>query len=187
MDENAVQEGSSPKNRILMRKDRMERMQEFTNHKKRIHALLNSQKLGEVKEAYNQLYVLYQDLMHFSNEKEKTEIQQELSTIYDRVSAALSGSKQVKKRNISTASTESSPQTQREHLSKKRVITTDLDRVVDIVDTKGKTTLTEIQSKFNVTRRIAEEWIQILADYGVVEIRYLPVGGIEIVKPNPKK
>ena len=185
MDENSVQGGLSPKNRILMRKDRMERMREFTNHKKRIHALLNSQKFSEVKEAYNQLYVLYQDLMHFSNEKEKTEIQQELSNIYDRVSAALSGSKQVKKRNISGSSATSS--TTDGQVSKKRVITTDLDRVVDIVDTKGKTTLSEIQSKFNVPRRIAEEWIQILADYGVVEIRYLPVGGIEIIKPNTKK
>ena len=41
-------------------------------------------------------------------------------------------------------------------------------------------TLADIESQFNINKRLAEEWIQILADYGLVEIRYLPIGGIEI-------
>ena len=64
--------------------------------------------------------------------------------------------------------------------SKENTIITDFDIMLDLINKKGKLTMAEIEERFAINKKLAEEWAQILADHDLVEIRYLPIGGVEV-------
>ncbi|MCB9358932.1 hypothetical protein H6503_03305 [Candidatus Woesearchaeota archaeon] len=162
---------------LLQKKERIEKIKEFLNLKVKIFRLINLKRLNEAKETYHNLYIIYEEIIHNSNEREAVKFQSDISTIYSKLMAA-SNEKSVKKRE----EPDKDEKKQAKKKIVKKVITTDLDMIIKIVEDKGRMSLSDIQSTFNISRRLAEEWVQVLADYGLVEIRYLPVGGIEIVR-----
>jgi len=156
-------------------------IRQFLGFKVKIHHMMNQDKLDEAKEAYHQMYALYQDIVNSLSPQEGARLQNDLSSIYSKLMSGITNKKRVK-RGKGVDKVLSKPTRERSKKEKKKIMTTDLDMVIKIVEEKGKMNMSEIQSTFNIGRRLAEEWIQILSDYGLVEIRYLPVGGIEITK-----
>jgi len=158
---------------ILRKKEKINKIKNFLQLKIKIHQLISMKKLDEAKDTYYTLYTLYQDIIKDSDEQEIAKLQSDISAIYSKLTSNM-------KANVNQDNPEK--KTSSPTLKKEKVITTDFDMIVKTVEEKGKISLSEIQSQFKISRRLAEEWIQILADYGLVEIKYLPVGGIEILK-----
>ncbi|MFT4303002.1 MAG: hypothetical protein ACMXYG_00405 [Candidatus Woesearchaeota archaeon] len=167
-------------NIINQKKQRLQNLKEFLNLKVKIHQLINLKRIEEAKEAYHNLYIIYERIIQNADERESIKLQADISTIYSKIISAVN-KKTVKKANEKPKIVSEEKVINRKTETKK-IITTDLDIIIKIVEDKGRMSLSEIQSTFNINRKLAEEWIQLLADYGLVEIRYLPVGGIEITK-----
>jgi len=173
---------ASRRDEILRKKKRVEKMHSFSSLKKKIYTLASFKRIDEAKDAYNSLYMLYNELLQISNDKEKQELRAEVSSVYEKMLELISA-KRVKKGKIEANSDDVEVKRKSDVKAlRKKIITTDLDVVVGIIEDKGKVNLADIQSRFAITRELAEEWIQILADYGLVHIHYLPVGGVEITK-----
>jgi len=164
---------------ILRKKKRIEKIHSFEAIKKKVYTLASFKKVEEARDAYNSLYMVYNELLAISNDKEKQDLRTELSSVYERVLDMLS-TKKVKKGKVEEEALEKKPDSSRS--IRKKIITTDLDVVIGMLEEKGKLNLSDVQLKFGLSRDLAEEWIQILADYGLVSIKYLPVGGVEISK-----
>ncbi len=158
---------------ILRKKEKISKIKNFLQLKIKIHQLISMKKLDEAKDTYYTLYTLYQDIIKDSEEQEVTKLQSDISAIYSKLTTSM---------KATTTKQNSTEKKASPSLKKEKVITTDFDLIVKTVEEKGKISLSEIQTEFKISRRLAEEWIQILADYGLVEIKYLPVGGIEILK-----
>lgn len=162
---------------ILQRKEKINKLREFINIKIKINHLISLNKLDEAKESYRLMDSLYKEILEISTPLEATKLQNDISGIYSRLVAAITEKNTKKEQQQQAAATKKI-----EQKAMPRIITTDLDIVLKIVEEKGKMTLAEIQAMFSIPRRLAEEWIQILADGNLVDIRYLPVGGIEVIK-----
>lgn len=174
---------SMRRQQMVLKRERVEKMRSFLMLKKKIYALLGSHNTADARVSYQALYGLYHEIMSISNERERADLQRDMNAVYQKITEAIHA-KGVKKGHIQDS--ENSDKKDAYIPARKKIITTAFDVIVNIVDEKGRISLSEIQSKFNISRHLAEEWVQILADYGVVEIRYLPVGGVEVMKPKGK-
>jgi hypothetical protein len=63
---------------------------------------------------------------------------------------------------------------------------TDVDRLYELVQEKGKIKISEVMQILNVTKKKAEEWALILAEHGLIDICYLTFGGLELRKIEKK-
>lgn len=63
---------------------------------------------------------------------------------------------------------------------------TDLDKLYEIVQSKGKIKILEIMQIFNVTKVKAEEWALILAEHELIDIYYPTFGSPELRKIEKK-
>ncbi len=59
---------------------------------------------------------------------------------------------------------------------------TDIDKVYELVDKRGKVTITEIANGFGISKELAEQWGKILEDHGLIRINYPPLGEVELCK-----
>jgi hypothetical protein len=173
------QPGNIRRDIILKKKQKIEKIKQFLDIKVKIFQLMNLNKYDQAKNSYQALYLLYQDILKTANPVEANKLQKDLSSIYAKLVENVQ-TKRVKR--IQDNDNYNNNENKESNTAKKKIITTDFDMIMKIVEENGKMGLSEIQSQFNISRRLAEEWIQILSDYGLVEIKYLPIGGIEIVK-----
>jgi len=176
----------NPQQDIEKKKEKILKIKNFLTLKIKIHQLISLKKITEAKDTYYSLYTLYQDIVKEANEQEAAKFQSDLTSIYNQLTTSM---KQQETAAAVTAHGGHSPRNQEEdklmhHSVRRGVITTDFDLIVKTVEEKGKMSLADVMAQFKIGRRLAEEWIQILADYGLVEIKYLPVGGIEVLKIN---
>lgn len=168
------------KEKEFQKKQRIENIKAFLQLKTKINQLISLHKIDEAKQTYHSLYKIYQQLLTVVSDTQKKQFEDSLSNIYSKLNDAINN-KRVKKGNINQEENIKKP---KDRVIRKAALTTDIDMVLQIIDEKGKITLSEIESQFNISRRIAEEWIQILSDANLVNIKYLPVGGIEVTKIN---
>ncbi len=168
------------KEREFQRKQRIENIKAFLQLKTKINQLISFHKIDEAKQTYHSLYKIYQKLTTVVNETQQKQFEDSLSNIYKKLNDAINN-KRVKRGNVNI---DKDVKTPKERTIRRAALTTDIDMVLQIIDEKGKMTLSEIESQFNISRRISEEWIQILSDANLVNIKYLPVGGIEVTKIN---
>lgn len=165
------------KDEVIKRKEKMDVMRQFLTLRRKIYHNINIGSPEEAKDTYDALYSLYQEMLKSFGGSEAAVLNSDMTEVYAKLEGALN--KKVKKGHFMEVEKED---TEEKKKYKKKIVTTDLDIVMQIVEEKGRMNLAEIQAKFNISKRLAEEWIQILADYGLVEIRYLPIGGVEISK-----
>lgn len=59
---------------------------------------------------------------------------------------------------------------------------TDLDRLYELINEKGKVTLSDVTKGFNISEEMAQEWARILESHGLVKINYPPFGEVELCK-----
>lgn len=179
MEENQPQQNPVNEDAISIKRIKIKKIREFLDMKIKIHQLINLVKLDEAKTTYNSLYLTYQEILKIATPLETKKLQIDLSNIYSTLMSSLT-SKKVKRHLEEDPTGASKLKDQKKTI--KKIVTTDFDIILKIIEEKGKLSLSEIQSLFNINRRLAEEWVQILNDYGLVEIKYLPIGGIEVTK-----
>jgi len=163
----------------LQKRQRIENIKAFLQLKTKIKQLIELHKIDNAKETYHSLYKIYQELLPVVSNTQKKQFENSITEIYKSLNQALND-KRVKRSK--TLSTDKDIIKSRDNIVRRIALTTDIDLVLQEIDEKGKISLAEIESQFNISRRIAEEWVQILSDANLVNIRYLPVGGIEITK-----
>jgi hypothetical protein len=162
----------------LLKQQKMRFMKSFIELKRKIYQLIELGKPEEARDTYDNLFLLYQEMARNVKEEEIVSIKTDIAVVYHNLEQAIN-KKKIKKGIFKEVDNNKG---NAEKLYRDKIVTTDLDSIMQIVEERGKMNLAEIETKFNIPRRLAEEWIQILADYGLVEIRYLPIGGIEINK-----
>ncbi len=59
---------------------------------------------------------------------------------------------------------------------------TDLDRLYELVNEKGKLTLSDVAKGFNISIEMAEEWARILESHDLITLNYPPFGEVELCK-----
>ncbi|MFH1331782.1 MAG: hypothetical protein ABIH63_00675 [archaeon] len=59
---------------------------------------------------------------------------------------------------------------------------TDLDRLYELVNEKGKLTLSDVAKGFNISIEMAEEWAKILESHNMITLNYPPFGEVELCK-----
>lgn len=170
----------SEREKEFQKKQRIENIKAFLQLKTKINQLISLHKIEEAKQTYHSLYKIYQALINVINDAQKKNFEDSLSGIYKKLNEAINN-KRVKKGNVTPKDNIKKP---KDKIIRKAALTTDIDMVLQIIDEKGKMTLSEIESQFKISRRVAEEWIQILSDAELINIKYLPVGGIEVTKIN---
>jgi len=62
------------------------------------------------------------------------------------------------------------------------IIRTEFDKLHELIEKKEKIKLNDIISEFKISKKLAEEWVLILEEEGLVKIHYSPFGDIEIRK-----
>ncbi len=63
-----------------------------------------------------------------------------------------------------------------------RNIRSQLDELLELVNEKGRITLSEISSKFKIDHTLAESWAKILEDAKLAELHYPAVGEPDLIK-----
>ena len=162
---------------VLTKKEKMERMKEFLNLRRKVNFYINQDKAEEAKNTYDTLYSLYIDMTKSFQTTEIAVVKKDIVEMYNKLREAVN-KKRVKKGHFEEV--EKKDDDKNKH--RKKIVTTDLDVIMQIIEEKGKLGLADIQARFNVSKVLAEEWVQTLADYGLVNIKYLPIGGVEITK-----
>lgn len=162
---------------VLTKKEKMERMKEFLNLRRKVNFYINQDKAEEAKNTYDTLYSLYIDMTKSFQATEIAVVKKDIVEMYNKLKEAVN-KKRVKKGHFQEV--EKTDDDKNKH--RKKIVTTDLDVIMQIIEEKGKLGLADIQARFNVSKVLAEEWVQTLADYGLVNIKYLPIGGVEITK-----
>ena len=157
----------------------------FIDLKLQIYAFINQGKIQEAQLMYNNYFLLYKDLVSSSSGKDSLRWHSDITRVYNKLTTALnehSGNlNPLAKKMPQSASAGSKPSEK----IKGNFIETDFDILLRLLDERGKMKLHEVEERFSIGRKLAEEWIQILADHDLVEIHYLPVGGIEISRFSP--
>ena len=161
---------------MMQKKERIDNMRSFLNLKRKIYSLINMGKPEEARNTYDTLFMLYQSMLKDQTPQHLAVIKNSISEVYTELERALN-KKRVKKGHFAEVEMKKDDKARRT-----KIVTTDLDVIMQLIEEKGKLTLADIQARFNIGRHLAEEWIQILADYGLIEIRYLPIGGVEVTK-----
>jgi hypothetical protein len=59
---------------------------------------------------------------------------------------------------------------------------TDLDRLYELVNEKGKISLSDVVKGFNISIEMAEQWAKILEGHGMITLNYPPFGEVELCK-----
>ncbi|MFH1210855.1 MAG: hypothetical protein V1645_02980 [archaeon] len=59
---------------------------------------------------------------------------------------------------------------------------TDLDRLYELINEKGKITLSDVATGFNVSIEMAQEWARILESHDMITLNYPPFGEVELCK-----
>jgi hypothetical protein len=67
------------------------------------------------------------------------------------------------------------------------VIETDFDILYNLVQSKGMLKLSEVTRMFNITRKKAEDWVQILEEHNLIKIYYPAMGEPELRRINPNE
>jgi len=73
-----------------------------------------------------------------------------------------------------------SPKTFMKEIKKQRVLT-DVDSVFDLVETKGKTSSSELSGELGIPKKKIEEYAETLSTANLVDLRYPPIGGITLM------
>jgi hypothetical protein len=173
------QPGNIQRNLILKKREKIVKLKQFLELKVKIKQAIDMNKIDVAKNNYNSLYAIYQDLIKLVSEAEATKFQKDLSNIYKTLLDRIQNKHIKKFQGFNSNKIETNKDNKSD---KKKVITTDFDVIIKTLEEKGKMNLNDIESQFNISKRLAEEWIQILSDYGLIDIRYLAIGGVEITK-----
>lgn len=150
-----------------------EKKREFLDLKLQIYALINEGKVQEAQNLYNRYFLLHKDLMNISLPKDAMRWNADITRVYNKLREAMD----------QTSQSQSADNEKPKH----QYIETEFDLLLKMIEQKGKVRLHEIEERFSISSKLAEEWIQILADHDLVDIFYLPVGGIEVTLFNPKR
>jgi hypothetical protein len=59
---------------------------------------------------------------------------------------------------------------------------TDLDRLYELINEKGKVTLSDVMVGFNVSEEMAQRWAKILESHSMIIINYPPFGEVQLCK-----
>lgn len=59
---------------------------------------------------------------------------------------------------------------------------TDIDRLYELINQKGKLTISEISEGFGISKEMAEEWGKILEEHNLITLNYPPFGELELCK-----
>ncbi len=59
---------------------------------------------------------------------------------------------------------------------------TDIDTLYELINKKGKLTISEVCKGFGVTKEMAEEWGKILEEHDLIRLNYPPFGELELCK-----
>jgi hypothetical protein len=172
----------SRRDQILQAKEKVAKLKIFIAMKSKINQLISFKKFEEAKQTYSSMYGVYQQLLRLSTEQEAARLHKDVSDIYAELIDAMTRKGIKKAAVLHDKNAEREEELKKKQQMARKIVTTDFDVIMQVIEEKGKMTLAEIETRFGVSRNLAEEWIQILADYKLVDLRYLPVGGIEITK-----
>ena len=67
------------------------------------------------------------------------------------------------------------------------VITTTIDRLLELVEKRGSISIKDAAKNFNVSRSQIESWVKLLEEHELIEVNYPPIGEPEIRKKGPEK
>lgn len=67
------------------------------------------------------------------------------------------------------------------------VITTAIDKLLELVEKKGSISIKDAAKVFNVSRSQIESWVKILEEHELIEVHYPPIGEPELRKKELEK
>jgi CBS domain-containing protein len=68
------------------------------------------------------------------------------------------------------------------HIITSEVMHTDIDRLLELIEEKGRVTIDEASEKLKVDRQMIEEWAAILEEHSLITVEYPIIGTVELVK-----
>jgi CBS domain-containing protein len=68
------------------------------------------------------------------------------------------------------------------HIITSEVMHTDIDRLLELIEEKGRVTIDEASEKLKVDRQMIEEWAAILEEHALITVEYPVIGTVELVK-----
>ena len=153
----------------------------FVDMKLQIYALLSQGKTNEAQTAYNNYFLLYKDLVREGTPGDNVRWHADITRLYNKLQQTLTSQGKGSPYTAVAAQQSKSAEAIRQNF-----IETEFDILLKLIEEKGRLKLNEIEQRFSISKKLAEEWIQILADHDLVEIHYLPVGGVEVSRASPE-
>jgi hypothetical protein len=129
-----------------------EKKKEFHDASVEIVRLIDSGNIDDARELYNLYNHLYYELLPLLDEEEVSNYYENLNNIYIKLKPYIV--------------------TEEEVSGESKMYKTDIDTLYEWVQETGELPLTDIQEKFKIDKKKAEEWSSILEEGGLVMIKY---------------
>ena len=129
-----------------------EKNKEFHDASVEIVRLIDSGNIDDARELYNLYNHLYYELLPLLDEEEVSNYYENLNNIYIKLKPYIV--------------------TEEEVSGESKMYKTDIDTLYEWVQETGELPLTDIQEKFKIDKKKAEEWSSILEEGGLVMIQY---------------
>ena len=139
-----------------------EKKKEFHDASVEIVRLIDSGNIDDARELYNLYNHLYYELLPLLDEEEVSNYYENLNNIYIKLKPYIV--------------------TEEEVSGESKMYKTDIDTLYEWVQETGELPLTDIQEKFKIDKKKAEEWSSILEEGGLVTIKYDIVKGAILKK-----
>lgn len=135
---------------------------EFHEVSIQITRLIDSGNVEDAQKLYNLYSNIYYEILPSLKEEEVSQYYQNLSQIYNKLKPYLV--------------------TQEEVSEEVRTYKTDIDTLYELIQEKDNVTLKEVQKKFKIDRKKADEWATILEKGGLIRIKYTLFKGVILKK-----
>ena len=135
---------------------------EFHDVSIQITRLIDSGNVEDAQKLYNLYSNMYYEILPSLKEEEVSQYYQNLSEIYNKLKPHLVTQEEVSEDN--------------------RTYKTDMDTLYELIQEKGKVTLKEVQEKFKIDRKKADEWATILEKSGLILVKYTLFKGVILKK-----
>ena len=139
-----------------------EKKKEFRDASIEIIRLIDSGNIEDAQKLYNLYTNLYYQLLPLLNEEEVSEYYDNLSHLYSKLKPYLVTDEEVS--------------------GDSKFHKTDMDTLYEWVQETGKVTLIDVQKKFKINKKKAEEWAAILETSGLIRIKYSFLKGARLEK-----
>ena len=135
---------------------------EFHDVSIQLTRLIDSGNVEDAQKLYNLYSNMYYEILPSLKEEEVSQYYQNLNQIYNKLKPYL---------------------VTREEVSEDvRTYKTDIDTLYELIQEKGEINLKEVQEKFKIDRKSADEWATILEKGGLISIKYSLFKGVLLRK-----